>query len=527
MIALSDINWGPTDAAAHDERFTEKFVEPIEIRQLLQNKYCIITGEKGSGKTALRQALLQKYRLNYSGVVDLDFDSLEYTSIVLNLNQLSQVTNIPRLSMLTNYWQYVLLVQSMKEFVSRVDMPANLDYGILHNYLSKNHIIESSNLMLFLSLISKCWTFIDSYTRPSEHKGVNELPFLPSNLAPEIIEQVKDYPMLNPEFLQVCKIFEGLLRGRGEQCLIILDGFDRFENKEAIKSDINLIFESLVEAVYSLSINSKWHDSISIKALIPHDRYLKINLRDSDKFGERQKSIKWTHAGLQELLTRRGKLHPKLSRFVEFDKLWREIMPEHLENPYYKLPERSFDYLLRHTMHRPRQLQIHLQMLSEQFPDQNIDAKMIPKAVRQSCRKIVEYYIREYYIDHPNLDKFIARFHEKPNVLPYQEFRDIVIETIRQYSVQGWNIDAKIDALYEMGFFGVIQDIAEHHPIVDDEFSYLPPRKTGATPYRVMFYYKNPRSRIINRLRDDNLIALHPIFFDYADMKPHPNIIVG
>lgn len=527
MIALSDINWGPTDAAAPDAQFTVKFVEPIEIRQILQKNYCIITGEKGSGKTALRQALLQKYRSNYSGVVDLDFDSLEYTSIVLNLNQLSQVTNIPRLSMLTNYWQYVLLVQSMKEFVARVPMPSSLDYGILHNYLSKNHLIEASNLRLFLSLISKCWTYIESYTRPSGNDAAKELPFLPSNLAPEIIEQVKHYPMLNPEFLKISKIFENLLRECGEQCLIILDGFDRFENKEAIKSDINLIFESLVEAVYSLSINSKWHDLLSIKALIPHDRYLNINLRDSDKFGEKQKSIKWTNAGLQELLSRRAKIHPKLSHFVEFDKLWREIMPESLENPYYKLSEKTFDYLLRHTMHRPRQLQIHLQILSEQFSDQNIDAKMISKAVRLSCSKIVEYYIREYYIDHPNLDKFIARFHEKANVLPYQEFRDIVTDTIKHYAVQGWTIDAKIDALYEMGFFGVIQNIAEHHPIADDEFSYLPPRKFGTTPYRVMFYYKNPRSRIINKLRDDNLVAIHPIFFDYADMKPHPNMIVG
>lgn len=527
MIALSDINWGPTDAAAPDERFAEKFVEPIEIRQLLQKDYCIITGEKGSGKTALRQALLQKYRGKYSGVVDLDFDSLEYTSIVLNLNQLSQVTNIPRLSMLANYWQYVLLVWSMKEFVGRVKMPASIDYGILHNYLSKNQLIEASNLRLFLSLIGKCWTYIDSYTRPSEQNRAKGLPFLPSNLAPEIVEQVKDYPMLNPEFLQACKVFESLLRENNEQCLIILDGFDRFENKEAIKSDINLIFESLVEGVYSISINNKWHDLIFIKALIPHDRYLNINLRDSDKFGERQRSIKWTHLGLKELLARRGKLHPKLSHHVEFDKLWREIMPEHLENPYYKLSEKSFDYLLRHTMQRPRQLQIHLQMLSEQFPDQNIDAKMIPKAVRQSCRKIVEYYIREYYIDHPNLDKFIARFHAKTNVLPYQEFREIVTDTIKHYSVQGWTIDAKIDALYEMGFFGVVQQIEEHHPIADDEFSYLPPRKAGITPYCVMFYYKNPRSKIINKLRDDNLVALHPIFFDYADMKPHPDIIVG
>jgi hypothetical protein len=527
MIAISEIDWGPTDAAEHDKRFTEKFVEPIQIRQLLHERYRIVTGEKGSGKTALRQALLQKYSSNYSGVVDLDFDSLEYTSIVLNLNQLSQVTNIPRLSILTNYWKYVLLVQCMKDYVSRFKDPTSANYGLLHNYLSKNQLIEASHLRLFLSLISKCWTFIDSYTHPSQHDGAKDLPFLPSNLAPEVIEQVRQYPMFNPEFMRICGIFESLLRDKKSKYLIILDGFDRFENREAVRSDVNLIFESLVEAVYSLSISESWHDIIAIKALIPHDRYLSINLRDSDKFGEKQKSIKWTFSGLQELLVRRARLHPKLSHLTVFDKLWQEIMPESVENTFYRIEEGSYQYLLRHTMYRPRQLQIHLKILSELFEDEIIEPKMIPKAIRQSCRKIAEYYIKEYNIDHPNLDKFIARFHEKMNVMPYQEFRKIVANALKHFSIQGWTVEAKIDALYEMGFFGVIQNIEEYHPTTDDEFNYLPPRKPGIKPYRVMFYYKNHRSRIINKLRDADLVAIHPIFFGYADMKPHPDFIVG
>lgn len=527
MVCLNEIDWGPTDADAPDRLFTEKFVEPIEVKQLLHPKYCIVTGEKGSGKTALRQALLQKYKGNYSGIVDMDFNALEYPAIVLNLNQLAQVTNIPRLSMLTHYWQYVLLVQCMKEFLLRVDDGTHLDYSLVRNYLEKNHLIEASYLRMFLNLITKCWSFVDSYTRPSEHKGFPDMPFLPSNLAPEVVDQIKDFPMLNPEFVTACSSFDKCLKAHKQHYLIILDGFDRFENREAIRSDVNLIFESLVEAVYALSISPTWSTQLEIKALIPHDRFLNIRLRDSDKFGERQRSIKWTYVGLQEMLARRARLHSKLSQISEFDKIWRELLPERIENPYYHIEEYSYDYLLRHTMHRPRQLQMHLQMLGEHYQDQVIEPHMLARIVKQSCRKIAKYYIDEYYIDHPRLDMFIARFHDKFNILAFQEFRSIVEDAISRYSIQGWTVEAKIDTLYEMGFFGVLHEIAEHHLLNDDECRYLPPRKAGIKPYRVMFYYKNPRSRIVNRLNDRSRIAIHPMFFDYADMKPDPDLIVG
>jgi len=41
------------------------------MRQLLKRDYWIVSGEKGSGKAAIRQALLQKCRGEFTGCVDL------------------------------------------------------------------------------------------------------------------------------------------------------------------------------------------------------------------------------------------------------------------------------------------------------------------------------------------------------------------------------------------------------------------------------------------------------------------------
>jgi len=527
MLPLSDVDWGPTDAAEPDSNFLNKFVEPKQIRLLLHQDYWIITGEKGSGKTALRKALCEKYSDNFSGIVTLDFDALEYSSILCNLNNLAQITSLPRLSLLTNYWQYVLIVEGMKDFVRRNRGITDASYALIHNYLTKNGLIEGSHLRLFLSLIAKCWTFVDSYTKPDKYHGAQDLPVLPSNLAPAVVEQVRDYPIFHGEFIETTKTFSKALRQTNETILVVLDGFDRFENINNIKPEVNLVFESLIEAVYCLSINAALHDVLKVKALIPHDRFLSINLRDTDKFDNKQKSIKWSYGSLQEFLSRRAALHPRLSHQSGFDKLWEEVMPRELQNPYYKIKEKSYDYLLRHTMYRPRQLQVHLRKLSGLYHGQIIEPNMIPKAVRESCRKLVSFYVQEYFIDHPKLEKFIGRFRNKVNIMFYQEFRAIVADALQMFDAKEWTVEGKIDALYEMGFFGIIQPIKDHQRSMDDEYEYLPPRKAGVEPYRTLFYYKNPRAKIINQLHDQDLIAIHPMFFDMADMTPHPDMIVG
>lgn len=526
MIPLSDIEWGPTDAAEPDDRFVDKFVEPRQIRLLLHPRFCIITGEKGSGKTALRQAFLQKYKDKFTGIVDLDFDDLEYSSILCNLNQLAQITNLPRLSLMMNYWQYVLIIQAMKNYVARKAGSMSPGYALIHNYLTKNGLIEASHLRLFLSVISKCWTFIDSYTRPHEYKGAQGLPFLPSNLTPEIVEQIKHYPMLNPEFREVAKTFSGLLATENEAILALLDGFDRFENKAGIQADVNLIFESLVEAAYSISINRFFHKSILVKALIPHDRFLSINLRDTDKFDAKQRSIKWNPCGLRQFLVKRMQLHPKLGAIQDFDRLWDQVMPSTVENHCYNITENSYDYILRHTMYRPRHLQIHLEKLADLNYDRVITDRAISSSLKESCEKIVGFYLKEYYIDHPNLERFLTRFHKRCNIMPFGELEKIVEQSLRDFKAEQWTVPTKLETLYEMGFFGVIQKLKAHQ-IKGTQDTYTPPRKAGVDPYRVMFYYKSPRSKVVKRLQPDDLIAIHPIFFDYADMTPHENMIVG
>jgi len=525
MIPLSDVNFGPTDAAVRDEDFLNKFIEPPQIHFLFSEKYWIITGEKGAGKTAIRQAIKQKHFSEYSVIVDLDFDRMDFSALFQNLNQLSQVTNLQRLHLMTDYWQYALLVQVMRSYFEKHTNTINIDLSIVADYLKKKGLIKAGPLRTILNVIAECWSYIEKYTSPNNDNRA--LPFLPSDLSPEVVDTVSKYPMFDPNFMHIRKKFGKVLASTGQKILIILDGFDRFENKADRSSDINVIFESLVEAVYSLSVDDNTNSTIKIKALVPHDRYLSVFLRDTDKFDAVQKSIRWNLPNLEQFISQRIRLHPKLSQIEDFHHLWREIMPTKISNPVYNLEEDSFEYILRHTMYRPRQLQVHLEKLSSLYNDQNIDPSMIPRSIRESCRKLCTFYILEYYIDHPNLEEFIYRFKGKYNVMPYSEFKKIVEGSLAKFGIKDLSAAKKINMLYTMGFFGVLEFLDAHHERTCDEYHYLPPRKIGIAPYRIRFYYKSPQSRVSASLDDHDLIAIHPMFFDTANMKPHPDYIVG
>lgn len=205
MIPISKINFGPTDAAANDNEFLEKLIEPSEITQLYNDKYWIITGEKGSGKTATRKAIKKKHFEEYVEIVDLDFDKMDYSALFHNLNQLAQVTNLQRLHLMTDFWQYSLLIQVMRAYYKKYPNTLDKDLSIVADFLKSKKLIKAGALRTLLNVIAESWSYVERFTDPKNRD--KSLPFLPSDLSPEVVETISNYPMFDPNFSDVRKKF--------------------------------------------------------------------------------------------------------------------------------------------------------------------------------------------------------------------------------------------------------------------------------------------------------------------------------
>lgn len=527
MIKLSEIEWGPIDAADPDEDFLEKFIEPQEIKSLIGEDICLIPGEKGSGKTALCKALELRYRQRFSGLSTIRFDDLEFSPVVKGLSELSSLTSIDRFTFIANYWQYVLIVNAMKEYFSRKSMNLSVAETRIKSYLLKHHLVESGPLSIMLFLCTQCWVIMSSLTDPKKLRDPG-LEIMPSNLEPQVIEELKKYPIFDLEFSEAQKDFADILRKKKERVLITLDGLDRLNTKsdDKLKENLQIIFDGLGQSVYDLSISNRFKNLIQIKCMIPYDRFIRLNIRDLDKLMAKTQGIRWSYESLQSFLARRIARHPKYRHLTSFKHLWSELFPETLRNKFYEINEDTFEYILRHTMYRPRHLQVHLLKLARRYPDSNMDKTMIAKSIRESCKELAETYIKEYEVDHPNLEAFLKKLRKVPNVMPYRDFRKIVKNMLRLFDVK-MDVDKKVDTLYQMSFFGVIVFLQADDDRIERVYRYTPPRKTGVPPYRVDFHYTESKVSVTSELREDDLIAIHPIFFDYCQQKPHDSYIVG
>ena len=85
MISLNAVEWGPIDADKKDPKFVEKWIEPDNIRSLLDDKVWLITGEKGSGKTAICRAIKEKHGERLFSISEVNFDKVGFNAIYMNL----------------------------------------------------------------------------------------------------------------------------------------------------------------------------------------------------------------------------------------------------------------------------------------------------------------------------------------------------------------------------------------------------------------------------------------------------------
>ena len=523
MIPLSHVNWGPTDALARDQHFIEKWVEPDEIKKCLISENWLISGEKGSGKSAIRRALVEIYGDQYLVAPIVDFNDITFKALYEHIVQLANTTRLSKTTTLSHFWQYAIIIELLIACANK--NPKR--YGDLLERIPVERASVSLNERL-MRLLEEAWNKIDDFTgingKPSnDRRKVKANLVASSGLTANFLNHLSNFPV-EQDFLQLKNEFFNRIESENDRIVLVLDGFDRLKNDGTRREEIGLIFASLVDAIQVINCDPYLPGTFEIKAFIPHDRYVALPLRDSDKVDTMHVAIRWTRPSLQEFLKKRIELTPKLQQ-GNFQLLWRQVMPEKILNSHYRIEEDSFDYIVRHTMYRPRQMQIHLENLASEHRDKNIDPSMIPNSIAESSEKIAKYFIDEFKTEHPKLGHFIASLHKKDNVMEYVKFKKIVADAITKFHPKqvGLLLEDKVDTLYSMGFFGIVNFVEHGDELIN---RYCPPSRESKRHY-VNFFFKSPHPSISGTLNDDSLIAIHPIFVNYSNLRPHPTLIIG
>lgn len=503
MVALSKIEWGPDDALTRDKAFSKKWVEPPEISVCLDDSNWIVSGEKGSGKSAIRRALTDIYSSNYDIVSVVNFDGMAFQAIYNNIISISKTLQADRTAVMSQYWQFALVIEIAEECAKKfphdyadvIVSARNLDNtkeGGFDNNKDDNPNDTKAVSRRLSRHIEKMWSLIDTFTGAHipqmQSRGTRSVGLLETRgLTSDELHDFTSYPVTGKFIALKELLFERIDKNK-HKLMLVMDGLDQLDTRDIDANSLRLIFSSLVNAALSIRKDALLPSSLFMKMIIPHDQYVCINLRDVDKVDSMHASIIWNKPSLAEFVTRRIGVSTA-SQNITFNNAWRLIMPDSVINKFHGVSEDSFDYILRHTMYRPRHIQLHLHNIAKRYPNISIESNMLAGPVSETSKKIAVSFFKEYRTDHPKLEKFIQMFDRRDNIMEYKTFVE-VLNTARQRfksdELSRNSVEDEIDNLYMIGCFGVVRFV-ESGELVGDR--YLPPTRETKRHY-VDFFTK-------------------------------------
>ncbi len=220
--------------------------------------------------------------------------------------------------------------------------------------------------------------------------------------------------------------------------------------------------------------------SVYVIVFLRSDIYESLEFHDSDKFHTMEELVWWNKAELKELLTLRAELStnllykapglqndkgqaakPQKSMKSSIDATWKLYFPSHVKG------EDSFEYLLRYTFMRPRDL-IQLCNLCRDKAQNNkhtkIEAADIDDALPSYSQWKLQDLKDEYRIQYPFLEPlFLTVFYNtKPQLdrnAIRRSFRPLKTQLMRTFGYYYFEpLDKLLQILYNIGLLGAVDN---------------------------------------------------------------------
>ncbi|HAK79815.1 MAG TPA: hypothetical protein DCM71_23630, partial [Runella sp.] len=207
----------------------------------------------------------------------------------------------------------------------------------------------------------------------------------------------------------------------------------------------------------------------------------------------------------------------KYSKFVD---VWTEFMPEKIINPVHGVDEFTFDYILRHTLYRPRQILNHIYNIIKQWDESNttndkIHPNFIPKVVAKNNIIMATKVAEQLLVIYPNIISFLKSWQGSPTIIEARKCKEKIGKYfLNDHSVTDFSkIDKIFDELFDFGLFGIA---------VTNQT--MPNNKR--IEFKFAFVGDNINYLVHNFTGDNDLIAFSPMFREYCGCQASEYLIV-
>lgn len=516
------LDWFGDVNASNDKNLQECFVELDSYMQAMEDKVYSIKALKGVGKTAFLEELIEssnkmeahtpfqlkmKEKFNKYFIVPISVTDISFEILLKSIDSIDPRNEIVKT--LTS----LIKLQFIISLLSYLREENTSDYKELKLTINFSNIKNNGQDFIreSLGLIERLFTKKSSLSEFIADK------FFSSGGLEKSYDKAKE--ILNKNDLYG---------------IIILDEFDEIMDLFKTQNISERFYfhqtvaTSLLMVGYSGEKNKLLDEKILFKCLFPQDLYSILEPRDLQKYDKHTIAIRWTKEYLLLFLNKR------IAHFLDIDFDVSTVQITHIDkmfektiyNRYYNINENIFEYILRHTLFRPRDLQEIMISIAQQeinnygIEDKNnfkrnlpFKAKSVVDGVNSATMNIIRYLLIEF--DTFRLEVILGVLKNKKNIMTYGDFWNLLRKsknlneeiTLKDYMKELYNIG--VIGIFRIGDQKLATTYRTHKVL---ESNTQDPSKKY---YVSIFSFSDQRNNALPRDSDNIVIA--PLFYDYLD----------
>lgn len=501
MLTPNAIDLG-TLSAEEDKYFAQHFIETKYLRRITSYDSDIIYGAKGVGKTALRRALTEFNTENYLNTITIDLGNISFEGVHHRLSALTSMSYTEITTLARTTWLNIILSYGLLSFVDTLDKGSDLKRRIVE-ILNEDGFVDKANVSSSPDSYLQILNTIENIFHKIVSAPVYKEKTL-TNVTPEQQHIISQFPV-NKNMTGVLSESIACIKRTKKKVLVCLDGFDAIVDHS--KESRRTILAGLIDAIFKIRLNHEISEAFCFKAFLPHELTAdaKATAWDSDKHANNIHYLGWHEEDFKIFLEKRLSIYSK-KRSTKFNDIWNEFMPEKVMNSVHNVEENTFEYILRHTLYRPRQILSHVQNIFKLWNEQTsgpdkVPPSFIPQVIAKNNILMADKVADQLSLIYPNIVSFLKSWQGSPMIIESSKFRDKIRRVFKDLDFS--EVDKIFDDLFDFGIFGV--------------YSRLPKdNNTKRIKYRFSFVGDDLSTHIHNSIEDSDLLAFSPMFREYC-----------
>jgi hypothetical protein len=485
---LARLNLGASSAENELQELGNYFLETDEFRRTLRGEVKVVSGRKGSGKTALFAQLRDKLRQDRSKVI-LDLRPEGFQLLKFKERVLDYLEEGTKEHTITAFWEYLLLLE------------------IAYKLLEKDRSLHMRDQRLY----GPYRRLADIYYQ--EDFGGSEGDFAERML--KLTQRISDDfgaslgSDRNKRLLKTGEITEllykhnvGALREDIIQYLefksalwILFDNLDKGWPPHGIAPEDVLTLRCLMDAMSKIQREVLRNDiQCHGVVFIRNDVYELLVANTPDRGKVPIAVLDWTDSDLLRELLRRRFIHGEVKRELAFEEIWPLLAVSHING------EESSQYLIDRSLMRPRALIDLLRYCRSHAVNlrhariEISDIEQGEEAYSSDLLSNIDFEISDVA---PGAGNILYEFVEAPSVLSGESVRNILVGAVGES-----NLEKVLDLLFWYGFLGFVRD--------NGETAYI---------YSVKYDIKRLRAIVEKKGLEQSALRINPAFWRALEVR--------